>query len=166
MLTSHELLGFMSPGLALEILTYANQSDKPLYRATLNAVAEARKLRPAYLERKPRAEQHTLMLATLTRPALDWLTGNLIRTWLLKKYNGMLVDFLNTLELPHKEGVVEDLPASIDDAKLRSAVDGLLAKYPTETVAVYLHAFNDMNEVNWPYLKTLLDTDQRLQLGR
>ena len=164
MLTSHELLGFMSPGLALEILTYANQSDKPLYRATLNAVAEARKLRPAYLERKPRAERHTLMLATLTRPALDWLTGNLIRTWLLKKYNGMLVDFLNALELPHKEGVVEDLPASMDDAKLRSAVDGLLAKYPIETVAVYLHAFNDMNEVNWPNLKTLLDTDQRLQL--
>jgi len=166
MLTSHELLGFMSPGLALEILTYANQSDKPLYRATLNAVAEARKLRPAYLERKPRAERHTLMLATLTRPALDLLTGNLIRTWLLKKYNGMLVDFLNVLELPHKEGVVEDLPASMDDAKLRSAVDGLLAKYPIETVAVYLHAFNDMNEVNWPNLKTLLDTDQRLQLGR
>jgi len=164
MLTSHELLGFMSPGLALEILTYAYQSDKPLYRATLNAVAEARKLRPAYLERKPRPERHTLMLATLTRPALDLLTGNLIRTWLLKKYNGMLVDFLNTLELPHKEGVVEDLPASIDDAKLRSAVDGLLAKYPIETVAVYLHAFNDMNEVNWPNLKTLLDTDQRLQL--
>ncbi len=88
----------------------------------------------------------------------------MIRTWLLKKYNGMLVDFLNTLELPHKEGVVEDLPASMDDAKLRSAVDVLLAKYPIETVAVYLHAFNDMNEVNWPNLKTLLDTDQRLQL--
>ena len=35
MLTSHELLGFMSPALALEILTYAHETDKPLYRATL-----------------------------------------------------------------------------------------------------------------------------------
>ena len=54
MLTSHELLGFMSPGLALEILTYASEADKPLYRATLNAVAEARRLRPVFLEREAR----------------------------------------------------------------------------------------------------------------
>ena len=30
MLTSHELLGFMSPALALDILTYAYETDKPL----------------------------------------------------------------------------------------------------------------------------------------
>ena len=68
MLTSHELLGFMSPALALEILTYAHETDKPLYRATLSAVAEARKLRPVFLERQPRAQQHAMMLTTLARP--------------------------------------------------------------------------------------------------
>jgi hypothetical protein len=61
--------------------------------------------------------------------------------------------------------VEEDLPATMDDAKLRSAVDGLMAKYPPEVVAIYLHAFNEMNEVSWPNLKTLLDEDKRLQLG-
>jgi hypothetical protein len=40
MLTSHELYGFMSPNLALDILTYTFESDKPLYRATLQAVAD------------------------------------------------------------------------------------------------------------------------------
>jgi len=165
MLTSHELLGFMSPALAAEILTYAHESDKPLYRAILNAVAEARKLRPVFLERQPRTQQHATMLATLSKPALDLFSGNLIRTWLLKKYNSMLVDFLNALEIQHKEGVVEDLPASMDDAKLRAAVDALLAKYPRETVAVYLHAFSDMNETDWPNLKAMLESDQRLQLG-
>src|SRR5712671_1286300 len=115
MLTSHELLGFMSPTLATEILTYAHESEKPLYRATLNAVAEARKLRPVFLERQPRTQQHATMLAALSKPALDLFSGNLIRTWLLK-YNSMLVDFLNALEIQHKEGVVEDLPASMDDA--------------------------------------------------
>src|SRR5687767_14745703 len=144
MLTSHELLGFMSPALALEILTYAYEADKPLYRATLNAVAEARKVRPVFLERQPRTQRHSTMLATLSKPALDMLTGNLIRTWLLKKHNGMLTDFLNALEIPHKEGVVEDLPKSMDDSKLNTAVDGLLAKHPKEAVSVYLHAFNDM----------------------
>jgi hypothetical protein len=165
MLTSHELMGFMSPALALDILTYAYESDKPLYRATLGAVAEARKVRPVFLERQPRAQRHAAMLGTLARPALEMATANLIRTWLLKKHNGMLADFLNALGITHKEGVVEELPEAMDDAKLRAAVDALLAKYPQEVVAVYLQAFNDMNEVEWPNLKAMLAEDKRLQLG-
>src|SRR5215471_7933019 len=165
MLTSHELIGFMSPGLAQEILTYTYESDKPLYKATLSAVAEARHLRPVFLERQARTQRHTTMLASLAKPALDGVTANLIRAWLLKKYKDMLVDFLNALGIEHKDGVVEDLPASMDDEKLRAAVEILLGKYPPEVVAVYLNAFNDMNEVEWPNLKTLLESDKRLQLG-
>jgi len=148
MLSSHELIGFMSPALALEILNYAYESDKPLYRAALSAVAEAKKLRPVFLERQPRTDSHAAMLQTLARPSLDMVTGNLIRAWLLKKYNSLLCEFLDNLGIAHKEGVVEDLPESMDDAKLRPAVEALLAKYPPEVVAVYLNAFNDMNEVN------------------
>lgn len=165
MLTSHELYGFMSPKLALEILTYAFESDKPLYRATLQAVAEARKVRPVFLERQAKTERHAQMLSTLSRPSLEMITGNLIRTWLVKKHKNMLVDFLNGLGIQHSEGVVEDLPESMADDKLRPAIDALLAKYPQEAVAVYLHAFNDMNEANWPNLKTMLESDPRLQLG-
>src|SRR5438445_12918892 len=165
MLTSHELYGFMSPNLALEILTYTFESDNPLYRAPLQAVAEARKVRPVFLERQPRTERHTQMLSTLARPSLEMVTGNLIRSWLVKKHKNMLVDFLNALGIQHNEGVVEDLPDSMEDAKLRPAIDALLAKYPHEAVAVSLHAFNDMNEANWPNLKTMLESDQHLQLG-
>ncbi len=165
MLTSHELLGFMSPSLALDILTYAYETDKPLYRATLGAVAEARKLRPVFLERQPRPQRHAAMLTTLARPSLDMVTANLLRTWLLKKHKQMLTDFLDALGIAHQEGVVEDLPPAMDDAKVRAAVDGLLAKHPPEAVAVYLHAFNQMNEVEWPSLKTMLESDPRLQLG-
>jgi len=69
------------------------------------------------------------MIATLARPALDLAAGGLIRTWLLKKHKAMLVDFLNALEIKNEEGVVENLPASMDDAKLKSAIETLLAKY-------------------------------------
>jgi len=165
MLTSHELYGFMSPKLALEILTYAFESDKPLYRVTLQAVAEARRVRPVFLERQPRTERHSQMLSTLARPSLELVTSNLIRTWLVKKHKNMLIDFLNALGIQHNEGVVEDLPESMTDEKLRPAIDVLLAKYPQEAVSVYLHAFNDMNEANWPNLKTMLEGDPRLQLG-
>jgi hypothetical protein len=165
MLTSHELLGFMSPPLALDILTYAYENDKPLYRAVLASVAEARKLRPVFLERQPKPQRHATMLATLARPALDMITGNLIRAWLLKKHKAMLTDYLNALGITHEEGVVEQIPPTMDDAKLHAAVDALLAKYPPETVAVYLHAFNEMNEQEWPNLTTMLNSDPRLQLG-
>jgi len=165
MLTSHELFGFMSPNLALEIITYTFETDKPLYRTVLAAVAEARKVRPVFLERQPRGQRHSTMLSTLARPSLEMVTANLLRTWLLKKHNAMLVDFLDALSIPHKEGVVDDLPESVDDAKLRPAVDNLLAKHPPEAVAVYLHAFSEMNEVNWPNLKVMLESDPRLQLG-
>src|SRR5438046_1533365 len=158
-------MGFMSPPLALEILNYAYESDKPLYHGVVKAVADARKLRPVFLERQPRAERHKDMVATLSRPALDAVTGNLIRTWLLKKYQPMLVDFLDALGIAHKEGVVDDLPATVEDAKLKSAVDALLAKYPPEVVAIYLQAFNEMNEADWPNLKAMLESDKRLQLG-
>jgi hypothetical protein len=105
------------------------------------------------------------MLATLTRPSLEPITANLVRTWLLKKYKDMLVDFLNSLGITHNEGVVDDLPATMDDGKLKTAIDLLISKYPPEVVAVYLNAFNDMNEVDWPNLKGMLEADPRLQLG-
>lgn len=165
MLTAHELLGFMSPALANEIITFMAESDKATYRATLNAVAEARHVRPVFMERQAKPQRHAAMLATLVKPSLELVSGNLIRTWLVKKHRSMLVDFLNTLEIKNEEGVVEDLPATVDDAKLKTAVDVLLGKYPAEAVAVYLNAFNDMNEANWPNLKAMLEGDARLQLG-
>lgn len=165
MLTSHELFGFMSPGLANDIIAFTFESDKPTYRATLGAVAQARHLRPVFLERQPRPQRHAMMAATLSRPGLETVAGGLIRAWLLKRYEAMLVDFLNALEIQNERGVVENLPASMDDAKLKSAIDVLVAKYPPEVVAVYLNAFNDMNEANWPNLKNLLTSDSRLQLG-
>lgn len=164
MLKSHEIIGFMSPSLALEMINDAHELDKPLYRVTLKAVAEARKLRPVFFERQPRVERHAAMAASLAKPALDLIAGNLIRSWLLKKYQGMLVDFLEALGLPHKDGVVDNLPDTMDEAKLRTAVDLLLGKYPPEVVAVYLQAFHEMNEVEWPTLKAMLENDIRLQL--
>ena len=78
MLTSHELFGFMSPALADEILAYAHESDKPLYRTTLHAVAAARKVRPVFLERQPRPQRHAAMLTMLCRPGLELAAGNLV----------------------------------------------------------------------------------------
>ena len=165
MLTSHELLGFMSPALGADILNYAYESDKGLYRATLTAVAESRKMRPVFLERQPRTQRHETMLSVLSRPAMELAASTLIRGWLMKKYQAMLTDFLDALGIAHKEGVVESLPETIEDAKLKAAIETLLSKYPHEVVATYMNAFNSMNETRWSNLDSLLKEDSRLQLG-
>ena len=117
------------------------------------------------LERQPREARNASMLTALTKPNLDPAAGAFIRAWLVKKHVAMLMDFLNALEIKNDNGVVEDLPGAVDDAKLKAAVELLLGKYPHETVAVYLNAFNDMNAAGWANLKALLENDARLQLG-
>jgi hypothetical protein len=165
MLTSHELFGFMSPALANEILNFAYDTDKPTYKATVNGVATALRVRPVYLERQPRPQRHASMIQILSRPGLDAAAGGLLRAWLVKQHRPMLGEFMDALGIKNEQGVVDDLPASIKDAKLKSAIDALLAKYPAETVAVYLNAFTEMNEANWENLKAMLQNDSRLQLG-
>jgi hypothetical protein len=165
MMTCHELVGFMSPDLALEILAFAYSEDKPLYRATLTAVANARKLRPIFYERKPRVERHRDMLEMLSRPRMEPAAADLLRGWLVKAQTPMLIDFLDALGIPHQKGIVENFPDTVADDKLKAAVDALLAKHPREKVIIYLHSFCAMNTVNWPNLESLLQSDSRLQLA-
>jgi hypothetical protein len=161
----HELFAAMSPALSTEIFEYTHTNDKQLYHGALDVVAQMRKVRPVFLERQPRAERYTTMRAVLSRPNAALAADNLIRNWLLKKHNAVLIDFLDSLKIKHEKGVVETIPRSVDDAALKQSVDMLLAKYPAETVALYLHAFNDMDEARWKNLDEVLGNDPRLKLG-
>lgn len=164
-LTSHEMLGFMAPELAQEILENLFQNDKELYRATMASVAEARKVRAIFLERKPRAERNAAMISTLSRASMEPVAANLIRGWLMKKHLPMVSQFLDELGVKHEKGVIEDLPEKMEDARIDTAVEKLLSSYPPQVVAIYLQAFYSMNEANWPHLKKTLETDPRLQIA-
>jgi hypothetical protein len=165
MLSSHELFGFMSPPLAVHILEHAHENNKELYRGAMSAVAEAHKLRPAFFERRPRATRHAEMTATLSKPRLELMAANLLRDWLMKEKTPMLSDFLDKLGITHKDGAVDNLPATVEDASLKAAIDLILSKYPAEEVTVYLNAFYTMNDVRWPNLEAMLKEDPRLQFG-
>ena len=165
MLKCYELLGFMPATLAQEILEYAYSSDKPLYRGVLAAVAEANRVRPVFLERKPRVQRHAEMISALGRPRMEEAAAMLLRGWLLKAENAMLVEFLDALGIVHDQGVVEDFPASIEDEKLKAAVEGLLAKHPKERVTLYLNTVQATGGVTWNNLEELLQNDPRLQIA-
>ena len=165
-MTSHELFAAMPSALAVDILEFSHANDKKLYRAALDAIAQARKVRPVFLERQPRVERHVTMTESLGRPALALAADSLLRNWLLKKHTALLTDFLDALHIQHEKGVVENLPKSVDDLALKTAVEMLLAKHPAGAVAVYLHAFNSMNAESWSNLEALLQSEPRLALKR
>ena len=155
----------MSPALAARIIEFAHEDNKELYRTVLATVAESRKLRPAFFERTPRPARHATMAATLSKPRLELMAANLLRDWLMKSQIPMLADFLDALSIAHKDGAVDELPATVEEPKLQAAVEKILAKYPAEEVAVYLNAFYTMNDVRWPNLEAMLKSEPRLQFG-
>jgi hypothetical protein len=164
-MNSHELFAAMPPDVAADILDFNHNNEKKLYRAALEAIARARKVRAVFLERQPKGERYALLTATLSRPALNQSADTLLRNWLLKKHSALLIDFLDALDIKHEKGVVEDLPKSIDEAKLRAAVEALLEKHPRGAVTVYLHAFNAMNGEHWENLERILQSDSRLRFN-
>lgn len=164
---SHELFQNMSPERAAEIFVFLHKDQKPVYKAAIQGLANQRNLRGVFIERKPPNERHPWMKSALSRPVSNTLATHLVQAWLLGAHKPMLCDFLDALEIAHDEdGTVEELPAAPPKEKITEAVDLLVSKYPPESVAIYLHAFRDMDtSVQWPPLNDILNEDPRLQLG-
>jgi hypothetical protein len=150
--------------MANEIIEWSFNQEKQTYKAALQSVAAGRKVRPVFLERQPRTQRHAAMIQVFSRPLLEDAAAALLRAWLTKAQTAVLADFLDALDLKHDKGVLEDLPGSMDDAKLNNAINAVLEKHPQEVVAIYLNAFNSMNETSWTNLDALLKQDERLQL--
>ncbi|MGH7935411.1 MAG: hypothetical protein ACREF8_00180 [Chthoniobacterales bacterium] len=164
---SHEIFQQMSPTLAAAIFTYLQQEQKPVLKAAIQGLANQRKLRAVFVERKPPNERFAWLQSALGRKISDTLAAHLLQAWLLGAQKPMLCDFLDSVGIKRDEdGTVDELPESPPKEKLREAIEQLVAKYPPEAVAVYLHAFHDMDsEVSWPPLGEVLAEDERLKLG-
>ena len=164
---SHEIFQQMSPALAAEILGYLQQAQTPVFKSVIQTLAAQRNLRAVFVERKPPNERYAWIKNALGRKPADTLSAHFLQAWLLGAQKAMLCAFLDSLGIKRDEdGTVENLPDSPPKEKLRESIDQLLADYPAEAVAVYLHAFHDMDSsVSWPPLGGVLREDERLQLG-
>ena len=71
----------------------------------------------------------------------------------------MLITFLNTLGIPHDgNGIVNELPETLDKEKLAKAVDEQFEKYPAGVASVYLQMFHLQTEDGWEELAEVLRT--------
>jgi hypothetical protein len=164
---SHEIFERMSPALAAQIFTFLQSEQKPVYKAAIQGLANQRNLRGVFIERKPPAERFPWMQAAFSRKISDSIASHVLQAWLLGANKEMLCDFLDAMEIKHADdGTVDELPGSAPKEKIAASVQRLLEKYPAENVAVYLHAFRDMDSaVQWPALDEILVEEPRLKLG-
>ena len=165
MLNSFELLGFISSDLSNQILSDSSEDNREVYDATLGGVAKLRRMRPKFLRSQPKPARHKLMIESLRRPAFEEVASQLLRGWLIKHQKNMLILFLDTLNIQHEDGVVEDLPNEISDEGLDKAINTLLEQNEREIVVLYLHAFQSMNDSGWSNLEAALETDERLEFN-
>jgi len=163
----HEIFSQMPAAVAWQIFGFLFEKEKPLYKATIEALAKKRNLRPVFVERKPREERFAWMKDALSKVVNDPVAAHLLQVWLVGAQSAVLCDFLDALGIKHDDnGTVESLPSAPAKEALAAAVDTLFAKHDAGIVAVYLHTFQALHEEGgWSTLAELLESDARLKLA-
>jgi hypothetical protein len=161
----YEICCRVSPELMNAVFTFLLDHEKPVYKAMIQNIASRRKLRPIFIERKPKNERHVWLRQALSLKSSDDLAIQLFQIWLLGAHKDMICDFLDLLGIKHDgKGVVDNLPPEPAREALIEAITKLLEKHPREVVAVYLHAFQAMDETGWSTLDEVLAADPRVGL--
>ncbi len=165
MLKPHEIFALMTPEVASQLLGFLFEKEKPLYKAAIDSLAKQRKLRPIFVERKPRDERHAWLQENLGKKQSEAVAAHLLQIWLVGAQAKLLCDFLDGLGIAHDEdGTIENLPPAPAKADLIRTIDGLLPTHEVGVIAVYLNAFQALDSVGWSTLAELIQEDPRWQL--
>ena len=165
MLASYQLFQRVDPDTTDEILRYMRAEEREVYKTALATLASARKLRPAFVQKRPLDKQLAWIAQSLKLKTGDSVAEQLLQVWLLKAKKEMLVGFLDEAGIEHDgEGSVDDLPDEFEEGKLESAVEKILADNPADAVKLYLYLFQTQRPGGWDQLTKLLEEDERLAL--
>lgn len=158
-MTAIEIFGRISATQASEILNWLHENDRQAYRSCAAMLATRRKLRPVFVERKPRDERNLWMREALSKVANADLALEILQVWVLGKNERMVCDFLDALGIDHDgKGLIEEMPSEPEHQKVSAAIESILSKYPPAEVSIYLHLFAGMEETGWPKLREILTT--------
>jgi hypothetical protein len=165
MYKTNELFAKMPAAVAAQIFTHIGENEKQLIKATVDTLAAQRKLRPIFVERKPKNERFAWIQEALGRKQNEGVAAHLLQIWLVGAHSKLLCDFLDGLGIAHDEhGTIEELPGAPEKAKLADVVNGLFEKHDPAIVAIYLHAFQATDDKGWSTLEELLAEEPRLKL--
>ena len=134
------------------------EKNREGYRAACRLTLTRRKMRPAFLEKKPLAERFVWLAAEMGRATNEDLAAEVLQSWLTQCRNEMLVSFLDELGVPHDgKGLIESLPEEPPIERLNRAVALLLERWPRWEVLVYLNLFCKMDIACWSGLREITD---------
>lgn len=162
----HEIYQAVDPALIHQMLDWFREHDRNVYRSAVQSLAQTRKMRLQFLQKKPLPEQYAWIVKTLKWKGADQIGEHLVQAWMMAGHKDMLATFCDAMGIEHDEGsVTGELPESLDSDKLDAAVDKLLAEHDPMLVTLYLTVFNRQRYEGWPTLSEKLEKDERLVLS-
>ena len=165
MQNTNDIFARMPPAVAAQLFAHLHENEKPLYKATIDTLAKQRKLRPVFIERKPRDERFAWLREMVSKKQNADVAAHLLQIWFVGAQSKLLCDVLDALGIAHDEnGTIEEMPEAPPKAALVKAIDECFAKHDPQVVAVYLNAFQALDEKGWSTLAELLAEDPRLRL--
>jgi hypothetical protein len=161
----NEIFARLPESVLGSLFAHLHENEKPLYKAAIRSVADQKKLRPVFLERKPKAEQFKYIAAHLALARNSTLAAQVLQIWLVGAHSNLLCAFLDGLGIAHEDnGTIEELPEAPAKEKLIEVVSTLQKGFDPDLVKVYLHSFQSLDEAGWPTLAALLSEDPSLAL--
>jgi len=164
---AHEIYNAIDPALVTQMLNWFRENDRSVYRSAISSLAQSRKLRLAFIQKKPLADQYAWVLKTLKSKQSDTVGEHLVQVWLMAGNQEMLAKFCDIMEIEHdgKGSVTGDLPETMGAATLDQAVDQLVGDFDPKLVTLYLQVFNLQRPGGWEALSNKLESDDRLVLA-
>lgn len=164
---AHELYTAVDPEVVSQMLNWFRDNDRSVYKSAVATLAQSRKLRPVFIQKKPLPEQYAWILKTLKMKSSDTIGEHLLQAWFMAGNQEMLAKFCDAIGLEHdgKGSVTGDLPKDLDSEKLDAAVDTLVADFDPKIVTLYLRVFNLQRFGGWETLGSKLESDSRLVLA-
>lgn len=102
------------------------------------ALAKAKNLREVFVRKSPIERLVNWTASTLTLP--DPLVDDLLKQYLLNKHRAVIISFLDLLEIPHSEGMIEEDfdYATLTKERVQEAARSLLASADRTGSELYL----------------------------
>lgn len=161
---AHEIYNTIDPALVTTMLDWFRDHDRNVYRSALASLAQSRKLRLVFVQKKPVAEQYSWMLKTLKSKQSDTIGEHLLQAWLMAGNQEMLAKFCDEVGIEHdgKGSVTGELPEELSAEIVDKAVDALVSDFDPKLVTLYLTVFNLQKVGGWTALTAKLESDDRL----
>ena len=166
-MNAYQIYQNADPALITELFTWLRNEEKDLYKNTVASLAQDRKLRPVFIQKKSLPDQFAWLHKTLKLKSTDMMGEHLFQLFFMKGNEELLVTFCDAMGIEHdgKGSVEGDLPEKLDAEKAKEAVDALLAKFDAKLVTAYLYVFNLQSEDGWDSISAILESDDRLKLA-